>query len=41
MPKSIAGWNNPLARAVVGSRIATRACFEPAGEKQPWLLKTP
>jgi arabinan endo-1,5-alpha-L-arabinosidase len=41
MPKAIPGSNEPLGLSAVGSSFATLAKFDPLGEKQRWLLKTP
>ncbi len=41
MPKAIPNSKEPLALSAVGSSFATLAKFDPKGEKQRWLLKTP
>ncbi len=41
MPKSIPGSTEPMALSAVGSSFATLAKFDPASDKQRWLLKTP
>ena len=41
MPKAVPNANEPLALSAVGSSFATLAKFDPQGEKQRWLLKTP
>ena len=41
MPKSVPGHNEPLSLSAVGSSFATLARFDPASEKQRWLLKIP
>jgi arabinan endo-1,5-alpha-L-arabinosidase len=44
MPKAIPNSHNskaPLVLSAVGSSFATLAKFDPQGEKQRWLLKTP
>ncbi len=41
MPKSIPGTKEALALSAVGSSFATLARFNPASDKQRWLLKTP
>ena len=41
MPKSIPGSQAALALSAVGSSFATLAKFDPASEKQRWLLKKP
>src|SRR5581483_9116119 len=39
MPKSVPGSNQALALSAVGSSYATLSKFEPASQKQRWLLK--
>jgi arabinan endo-1,5-alpha-L-arabinosidase len=39
MPKTAAGSKEPLSLSAVGSSSATLAKFDPASEKQRWLLK--
>ena len=41
MPKSVPGSKEPLALSAVGSSFATLAKFDPASEKQRWLVKAP
>ena len=41
MPKAIPNSQTPLALSAVGSSFATLAKFDPASDKQRWLLKTP
>jgi arabinan endo-1,5-alpha-L-arabinosidase len=41
MPKAIPSTKEPLVLSAVGSSFATLAKFDPNGEKQRWLLKTP
>jgi len=41
MPKSAPGSKEPLALSAVGSSFATLAKFDPASEKQRWLVKAP
>ncbi len=41
MPKSASKDKQPLALSAVGASFATLAKFDPASEKQRWLLKTP
>jgi len=41
MPKAVPNANESLALSAVGSSFATLAKFDPQGEKQRWLLKTP
>src|SRR5581483_5403760 len=41
MPKVIPNSKDQLALSAVGSSFATLAKFDPNGEKQRWLLKTP
>ena len=40
-PKAIPNTKEPLALSAVGSSFATLAKFDPKGEKQRWLIKTP
>ena len=40
-PKAIPGSKEPLALSAVGSSFATLAKFDPASDKQRWLIKTP
>jgi arabinan endo-1,5-alpha-L-arabinosidase len=40
-PKAIPNSKEPLALSAVGSSFATLARFDPASDKQRWLLKTP
>ncbi|MBS1854527.1 MAG: family 43 glycosylhydrolase [Acidobacteria bacterium] len=41
MPKAVPGSKGPLVLSAVGSGFATLAKWDPAGDKQHWLLKTP
>jgi len=41
MPKAVPNSKEPLALSAVGSSFATLATFDPASDKQRWLLKTP
>ncbi len=41
MPKFASAANESLALSAVGSSFATLAKFDPAGDKQRWLFKTP
>ena len=41
MPKSIPNSKQALALSAIGSSFATLSKFDPASEKQRWLLKTP
>ncbi len=41
MPKAVPNSTEPLALSAVGSSFATLAKFDPASEKQRWVLKTP
>jgi arabinan endo-1,5-alpha-L-arabinosidase len=41
MPKSVPGHTEPLSLSAIGSSFATLAKFDPASEKQRWLLKVP
>lgn len=41
MPKAVPNWKEPVALSAVGSSFATLAKFDPASDKQRWLLKTP
>lgn len=41
MPKAIPNSKTPMALSAVGSSFATLARFDPASDKQRWLLKTP
>jgi arabinan endo-1,5-alpha-L-arabinosidase len=41
MPKAIPNTKGLLVLSAVGSSFATLAKFDPSGEKQHWLLKTP
>jgi arabinan endo-1,5-alpha-L-arabinosidase len=41
MPKSVPGSKDVLALSAVGSSFATLAKFDPASEKQRWLVKAP
>jgi len=41
MPKSVPNSREALALSAVGSSFATLAKFDPTGENQRWLLKTP
>ena len=40
-PKAIPNSKEPLVLSAVGSSFATLAKFDPQGEKQRWLIKTP
>jgi len=41
MPRAVPNSKDPLVLSAVGSSFATLARFDPQGEKQRWLLKTP
>ena len=41
MPRAVPNSKDPLVLSAVGSSFATLAKFDPQGEKQRWLLKTP
>ena len=41
MPKSASTAKDSLAVSAIGSSFATLAKFDPAGDKQRWLFKTP
>jgi arabinan endo-1,5-alpha-L-arabinosidase len=41
MPKAVPNSKDALALSAVGSSFATLAKFDPASQKQRWLLKTP
>jgi arabinan endo-1,5-alpha-L-arabinosidase len=41
MPKAVPGSNEPLALSALGSSTPTLARFDPASDRQRWLLKTP
>jgi arabinan endo-1,5-alpha-L-arabinosidase len=41
MPKSVPGSKEPMALSAVGSSFATLAKFDPASDRQRWLLKAP
>jgi hypothetical protein len=41
MPKAIPNAKDTLVLSAVGSSFATLVKFDPKGEKQRWLLKTP
>ena len=41
MPKTVPNWKEPVALSAVGSSFATLSKFDPASDKQRWLLKTP
>jgi arabinan endo-1,5-alpha-L-arabinosidase len=41
MPRAVPNSKDPLVLSAVGSSFATLARFDPHGEKQRWLLKTP
>jgi arabinan endo-1,5-alpha-L-arabinosidase len=41
MPKAIPNSKEALALSAVGSSSATLSKFDPASDKQHWLLKTP
>ena len=41
MPKSVPNSREPMALSAVGSSFATLSKFDPASDKQHWLLKTP
>ena len=41
MPKAIPNSQQPMALSAVGASFATLAKFDPASDKQHWLLKTP
>jgi arabinan endo-1,5-alpha-L-arabinosidase len=40
-PKSVPGTDAPLALSAVGSSMPTLAKFDPASDRQRWLLRTP
>ena len=40
-PKAVPNSKTPFVLSAVGSSFATLAKFDPQGEKQRWLLKTP
>ena len=41
MPKAVPDATEPLALSAVGSSMPTLARFDPASDRQRWLLKTP
>ena len=41
MPKAVPGSKEPLALSAVGASFATLSKFDPASDKQRWLIKTP
>ncbi len=41
MPSLVSGTDEVLALSAIGSSFATLGQFDPAGDKQRWLLKTP
>ncbi|MGH9808525.1 MAG: RICIN domain-containing protein, partial [Terriglobia bacterium] len=41
MPKAVPGRNEPLVLSAVGRSFATLAKFDPASEKQRWLVQAP
>jgi arabinan endo-1,5-alpha-L-arabinosidase len=41
MPKAVPNSKQPLSLSAVGASFATLAKFDPASDKQRWLLKTP
>jgi arabinan endo-1,5-alpha-L-arabinosidase len=41
MPKTVPNANKPLALSAIGSSKPTLARFNPAGDRQRWLLKSP
>jgi arabinan endo-1,5-alpha-L-arabinosidase len=41
MPKAVPGSQESLALSAVGSSFATLARFDPASDKQRWLIKAP
>jgi arabinan endo-1,5-alpha-L-arabinosidase len=41
MPKTVPNANKPLALSAIGSSKPTLATFNPAGDRQRWLLKSP
>ncbi len=41
MPKSVPNSKETLALSAIGSSFGTLAKFDPAGDKQRWLFKTP
>lgn len=41
IPKAVPGSGEPLALSAAGSSFATLAEFDPASDRQRWLLKTP
>jgi arabinan endo-1,5-alpha-L-arabinosidase len=41
IPKAVPNSREPLVLSAVGSSFATLAKFDPTGDKQRWLLKTP
>jgi arabinan endo-1,5-alpha-L-arabinosidase len=40
-PKNVPGSSVPLALSAVGSSMPTLAKFDPASDRQRWLLRTP
>ena len=40
-PKSVPGTTDPLALSAVGSSMATLAKFDPASDRQRWLMRAP
>ena len=41
MPKTVPNANKPFALSAIGSSKPTLATFNPAGDRQRWLLKSP
>jgi arabinan endo-1,5-alpha-L-arabinosidase len=41
MPKAVPGSAQTLALSAIGSSMPTLAAFDPAGDRERWLLKTP
>ena len=41
MPKAIPNSTAPMALSAIGSSFATLSKFDPASDKQHWLIKTP
>lgn len=41
MPKAVPGTSEPLVLSAVGSSFATLSKFDPASDKQRWLLRKP
>jgi arabinan endo-1,5-alpha-L-arabinosidase len=41
MPKEVPGSKEPMALSAIGSSFATLAKFDPKGDREHWLIKTP